>query len=44
VHESLSLMYDVVGAVDDDRYVLDMWYEIPGLIVVEMPKKKGKKP
>lgn len=35
VYERLSHVYDIVGAIDDDSYVLAMWRSIPGLEVVE---------
>ena len=35
VYERLSHVYDIVGAIDDDNYVLGMWRSIPDLEVVE---------
>lgn len=35
VYDQLSVVYDVVSAIDDDDYVLGMWRSIPGLEVVE---------
>lgn len=35
VHDQLSVMYEIVSAIDDDHYVLSMWRSIPGLEVVE---------
>lgn len=34
VYDQLSVVYDVVSAIDDDDYVLGMWESIPGLDVV----------
>jgi len=34
VYENLSVVYDIVSAIDDDNYVLEMWRSIPGLDVV----------
>lgn len=35
VHDQLSSVYEIVSAIDDDNYVLEMWRSIPGLEVVE---------
>lgn len=35
VHDQLSSVYEIVSAIDDDHYVLDMWRSIPGLEVIE---------
>lgn len=35
VYDQLSVVYDIVGAIDDDDYVLGMWRSIDGLDVVE---------
>lgn len=35
VHDQLSSVYDIVSAIDDDNYVLEMWRSIPTLEVVE---------
>lgn len=34
VYDQLSVVYDIVSAIDDDHYVLSMWRSIPGLDVV----------
>lgn len=35
VYDQLSVVYDIVSAIDDDNYVLGMWRSIPGLEVVQ---------
>jgi hypothetical protein len=35
VYQSLSGVYEIIGAIDDDRHVLQMWRSIAGLEVVE---------